>query len=319
MTRAPNSAPTRVVFAGTPDFAVPSLRALHAGGVTIAGVFTQPDRGRGRGRTPTPSPVKACALELGLPVYQPDRISADPAVIGALSPDLLVVVAYGQILSQAVLDQPRVDVVNVHASLLPRWRGAAPIQRAIEAGDAQTGVAIMRVVHALDAGPVFHSLALPITPDHTAATLHDELARLGAEALMQALPGIADGSRVPEAQDPAGVTYARKIAKAEAAIDWSQSAEQLARRIRAFNPWPVCDAGLDGERVRFWHAHSLPDADAAALADAPGTVMCAGPDGIDIATADGVLRVTELQAPNRKRLSAAAFANGVRLDGARFT
>ncbi len=310
------AADPRIVFAGTPEFAVPSLAALHAAGADIVTVYTQPDRRAGRGRRPTPPPVKRCAAELGLVVRQPERIHDDLPALRELAPDLLVVVAYGQILSREVLAVPRVDSVNVHASLLPRWRGAAPIQRALEAGDAVTGVSIMRVVHALDAGPVFAVRETPIGEDDTAATLHDRLARLGAEALVAALPGIAAGSLPAREQDPSRVCYAARLDKAEARVDWGDAAAQIARRIRAFNPWPVCTAELDGATLRLWHARSLPAPSTASAP--PGTVVAAGAEGIDVVAGDGgIVRITRLQAEGRRPLPAADFVNARPLGGAR--
>jgi methionyl-tRNA formyltransferase len=310
----------RVVFAGTPNFAVPTLLALSSAPVELAGVFTQPDRPAGRGKALTPSPVKEAALAQGLSVYQPERIRDDVPVLTALRPDLLVVVAYGQILSQAILDVPAVDVVNVHASLLPRWRGAAPIQRAIEAGDAQSGVAIMRVVRELDAGPVFLMRSTPIRATDTSLTLHDRLATLGAEALMEALPGILNGTLAPVEQAADAVTYASRIDKAQARIDWRAPAAEIERRVRAFAGWPVCETMLGDKRVRIWASRVVAQpASGASTGAEPGTVIAANAAGVDVATGAGVLRLTELQLPGRKPLSAEAFLNATALTGARFS
>jgi methionyl-tRNA formyltransferase len=252
-------------------------------------------------------------------VRQPDRISRHVDDFAALRPDVLVVVAYGQILSRQVLAVPRRDVVNVHASLLPRWRGAAPIQRALEAGDAQTGVSIMRVVHELDAGPVFLTRSTPITAADTGGTLHDRLAALGADALVAAWPGIVSGDLVPVAQDEAGACYARRIEKAEARVDWAVPAEEIVRRIRAFNPWPVCETRLGDERIRLWCAEVRSSESPAAPPPPPGQVLRAAGEGVDVAAAPGIVRVTELQAQGRRRLPARDFLNAIALDGARFT
>src|SRR5690625_975320 len=247
------SAPLRVVFAGTPDFAVPCLQACRADGVELAAVYTQPDRRAGRGRQLAASPVKQAALATGLPVEQPLSLKTAEAqeTLAAWRPDLLVVVAYGLILPQAVLDMPRLGCWNVHASLLPRWRGAAPIQRAIAAGDSETGVCLMRMEAGLDTGPVLLARRTPIHADETGGSLHDRLAGLGADVLAEGLArAVADD--VPEAEPQAadGATYARKLNKTEAHLDLERPATELARLVRAFNPWPVADLELNGERVR---------------------------------------------------------------------
>lgn len=314
---APEGADPRIVFAGTPDFAVPSLEALVAAGYRPVAVYTQPDRPAGRGRRLTPPPVKQAAEAHDLPVRQPPRIRDAVDELRALAPDLLVVVAYGQLLTQAVLDVPALDTLNVHASLLPRWRGAAPIQRALEAGDAVTGVAIMRVVLELDAGPVFAVRETPIEATDTAATLHERLARLGAEALVASLPGIIAGTLPAKAQDPTAVTRAERLAKAEARIDWRQPAVVIDRRIRAFNPWPVCQTTCDGAVLRVWFSTlGPPEAAAAAPAGArPGTVLSAHAQGVDVLTGDGVLRLLALQAAGRRRLPAGEFLKAMPLAG----
>ncbi|NLB13651.1 MAG: methionyl-tRNA formyltransferase, partial [Gammaproteobacteria bacterium] len=243
----------RLLFAGTPDFAVPSLRAALQGGDVLA-VLTQPDRPAGRGRQPQASPIKQVALEHDVPVLQPQTLrDADvQAQLAAFAPDLLIVVAYGLILPQAVLDIPRFGAWNVHASLLPRWRGAAPIQRAIEAGDTETGVCLMQMEKGLDTGPVLLRAATPIHPDDTGGSLHDRLAQLGAETLANGLAQLrqSDATLPSEVQDHAQATYAHKLDKAEAKLDWQQPAAWLARKVRAFSPWPVAEALLAGERLR---------------------------------------------------------------------
>lgn len=310
--------PLRIIFAGTPDFSVPCLHALRAAGQETVAVYTQPDRPAGRGRKLSPSPVKEAALALGLPIFQPQTLR-DEATIHALQAhkaDLMVVVAYGLLLPRAVLDAPRLGCVNVHASLLPRWRGAAPIQRAILAGDSETGVTIMRMEAGLDTGPLYLIRRLPLDLRETGGGLSDKLSRLGAEALVEALPGIADGSLVPSPQDDSQANYAHKLAKAEAEIDWSRPAVEIDRLIRAFDPWPVAQTRLEGVSLRLWGCE--PTARVAPAASAPGQVLAAGKAGIDVATGAGVLRLTRLQPPGKKPVSAAEFLNARRLDGARF-
>lgn len=307
------STPLSIVFAGTPDFAVPPLEALLCGRHRVVAVYTQPDRPAGRGRQLTASPVKVRAMAAQLPIEQPLNFK-DPAAIERLAayrPDVMVVVAYGLILPRRVLEIPRLGCVNIHASLLPRWRGAAPIQRAILAGDDETGVNIMLMDAGLDTGPVLLEARTPIGPRDTAATLHDRLSRLGAELLPQAIDGLASGALQPRAQPEFGVTYAHKIQKEEAHIDWRKSAVELDRQVRAFNPWPVADTLLDGEQVRVWEAEPLPQS-----ASAPaGTVISAGNEGIDVAAGTGVLRLKRIQAAGRKPVSAAEFARARPLQG----
>jgi methionyl-tRNA formyltransferase len=300
----------RIVFAGTPEFAVPCLRAAAAKGEVVA-VYTQPDRPAGRGRGLTPSPVKLEAVQRGIPVHQPEnfRSAESKATLRALKPDVMVVVAYGLILPQSVLDIPEHGCWNVHASLLPRWRGAAPIQRAIEAGDTRTGVCLMQMEKGLDTGPVLLAQALDIGPRETGGQLHDRLAELGAKVLSDALGLLRATIQLPPHPQPAeGVTYAHKLDKAEARLDWSQPATALANKVRAFNPWPVAEAQLAGERVRIHAALALDEAHAAA----PGTVLRAGRDGIDIACGRGVLRLETLQREGGKPISAQDYRNARR-------
>jgi methionyl-tRNA formyltransferase len=310
--------PLRIIFAGTPDFSVPCLHALRAAGQEIVAVYTQPDRPAGRGRKLSPSSVKEAALTLGLPIFQPQTLRDEAAIhaLQAHKADLMVVVAYGLLLPRAVLDAPRLGCVNVHASLLPRWRGAAPIQRAILAGDSETGVTIMRMEAGLDTGPLYLVRRLPLDLRETGGGLSDKLSRLGGEALVEALPGIADGSLVPSPQDDSQANYAHKLAKAEAEIDWSRPAVEIDRLIRAFDPWPVAQTRLEGVSLRLWGCE--PTARVAPAASAPGQVLAAGKAGIDVATGAGVLRLTRLQPPGKKPMSAAEFLNARRLDGARF-
>lgn len=296
----------RLLFAGTPDFAVPSLRAALAGGEVLA-VLTQPDRPAGRGRQPQASPVKQVALEHGVQVLQPEtlRDAAVQAQLAAFAPDLLIVVAYGLILPQAVLDIPRFGAWNVHASLLPRWRGAAPIQRAIEAGDAETGVCLMQMEKGLDTGPVMLRDSTPISPDDTGGSLHDRLAALGAHVLAEGLARLRQsGAPLPaEPQDHALANYAHKLDKAEARLDWQHPAAELARKVRAFTPWPVAEATLDGERLRIHRA------DAIEAGGEPGTIIAAGREGIDVACGHGALRLLTIQRDGGKPLAAADYLN----------
>ena len=300
----------RIVFAGTPEFAVPCLRAAASKGEVVA-VYTQPDRPAGRGRGLTPSPVKLEAVQRGIPVQQPEnfRSAESKATLRALKPDLMVVVAYGLILPQSVLDIPEHGCWNVHASLLPRWRGAAPIQRAIEAGDTRTGVCLMRMEKGLDTGPVLLAQALDIGPRDTGGQLHDRLAELGAKVLSDALGLLRATIQLPPHPQPAeGVTYAHKLDKAEARLDWSQPAARLANKVRAFNPWPVAEAQLAGERVRIHAALALDETHDAV----PGSVLRAGRDGIDIACGHGVLRLETLQREGGKPISAQDYRNARR-------
>ena len=309
--------PAAIAFAGTPQFAVPALRALVDARFTVPLVLTQPDRPAGRGRQIAPSPVKALALECGLDVRQPERIPAAPPADSSWGarPDVLVVAAYGLLLPPWLLDWPRVAAVNIHASLLPRWRGASPIHYAILAGDAETGISIMRMVSKLDAGPVYAQERLPIAPTDTTAQLHDQLAAMGADLLLSSLPGILTGTLEAEPQDETDVTYAPKIGKAQAKLDWRREAEVLVRQVRAFNPWPVAEASLDdGRTLRVWSAVSL---DASSTAP-PGTVIAAGTDGIDVATGKGLLRIEVLQPPGSRPMDASDYLNAHSLSERRF-
>ncbi|KAF1690235.1 methionyl-tRNA formyltransferase [Pseudoxanthomonas taiwanensis] len=300
----------RTVFAGTPEFAVPSLRAAAARGEVVA-VYTQPDRPAGRGRALAASPVKREAVARGIPVFQPQtlRDAAAREQLRALQPDLMVVVAYGLILPRAVLEIPRFGCWNVHASLLPRWRGAAPIQRAIQAGDPETGVCLMQMEAGLDTGPVLLERRTPIGAEETGGQLHDRLAELGAQVLADGLGLLRAGIRpVPRPQPEEGVTYAHKLDKAEARLDWSRPAAELARTVRAFHPWPVAEARVAGERLRI-HAATALDLDHAA---APGTLLGASREGIDIACGQGVLRLRTVQRDGGRAITAADWLNARR-------
>lgn len=302
----------KLIFAGTPDFAVPALAALIAAGHEVALVLTQPDRPAGRGMKLKASPVKLLAAQHGLPVLQPATLkdAAVQAQIAAVGADAMIVAAYGLIIPAAVLAMPRHGCYNIHASLLPRWRGAAPVQRAIEAGDGETGICLMRMEKGLDTGPVLLSQRTPIGANETGGQLHDRLATLGAQVLADGLGLLRAGMRpVAQPQPDVGVTYAHKLDKAEARLDWTQPAEVLARKVRAFNPWPMAEAQLAGERVRIHGAVALP----LAHAHAPGEVLLASRDGIDVACGDGALRIRVLQREGGKAITAADYLNARRL------
>jgi methionyl-tRNA formyltransferase len=309
----------RIVFAGTPEFARPALAALLASRHRVVGVLTQPDRPAGRGLELRASPVKQLALAHGIAVDQPVTLKTveGRAQLGAWQPDLLVVVAYGLILPQAVLDLSPLGCLNIHGSLLPRWRGAAPIQRALLAGDAETGVAIMRLEAGLDTGPVYVERRLPIAGDATAGDVHDQLATLGAEALLETVNALAAGTAVARPQPSEGVTYAHKIDKAEAAIDWMRSAEEIARQVRAFNPWPVAYTTLAGEPLKIHLATAAPDASRSAEPATPGQVLGANDLGLLVACGSGVLAIGKLQRAGKRPVSAREFANAVPLAGLR--
>ncbi|EMH0547199.1 methionyl-tRNA formyltransferase [Enterobacter hormaechei] len=300
----------RIIFAGTPDFAARHLDALLKSGHQIVGVFTQPDRPAGRGKKLMPGPVKVLAETHGLPVFQPAslRPEENQKLVADLNADVMVVVAYGLILPKAVLDMPRLGCVNVHGSLLPRWRGAAPIQRALWAGDAETGVTIMKMDVGLDTGDMLYKLACPITAEDTSATLYDKLADLGPQGLIETLQQLADNTVTPEVQDEAQVTYAEKLSKEEARIDWSLSAAQLERCIRAFNPWPMSWLMIDEQPVKVWKA-SVINGNASAE---PGTIIDASKNGIQVATGEGVLNLESLQPAGKKAMSAQDLLNSRR-------
>jgi methionyl-tRNA formyltransferase len=297
----------RIIFAGTPEFAARALAALIAAGHTILLVLTQPDRPAGRGMKPHPSAVKQLAVEHGLPVLQPTSLKdaqAQAALI-QVEADVMVVAAYGLLLPQAVLDIPRHGCLNIHASLLPRWRGAAPIQRALLAGDRETGITIMQMDAGLDTGAMLSRAPLPIESDDTAQTLHDKLAALGAATIVMALQQLAQGDLRGEAQDEAQVTYAGKLQKSEAMLDWNKSAAKLERAVRAYNPFPVASARLDGEVIKIWRAKPVAEAPGT-----PGEIVKVGRDGILVRCGDGALLIEEVQKAGGKRLAAAQFLAG---------
>lgn len=303
-----------IIFAGTPDFAVPTLQMLLDNGYPICAVYTQPDRPAGRGRHDTASPVKQLAQQHGLRILQPVSFKEAGAIeaLQALNADLMVVVAYGLLLPQAVLDAPRLGCVNLHASLLPRWRGAAPIQRALLAGDAETGITLMRIELKLDAGPMLRKAATAIGTNETGGELHDRLAQIGADTLRDALPDLLADRLTAETQDEALVSYASKLSKAEALIDWQQPATQIERLVRAFNPWPVAETRYQGQQLRIWRAKALSDSAQAA----PGVTRVNG-HNLLVACGTGMLCLEEVQLPGGKRLPVAAFLNAHALDGQR--
>lgn len=300
----------RIVFAGTPDFAAQQLRTLLASEHQLVAVYTQPDRPAGRGKKLTASPVKQLATEHSIPVYQPPTLKAaeSQTQLAELSADIMVVVAYGLLLPQAVLDLPRLGCINIHASLLPRWRGAAPIQRAIEAGDTISGITIMQMEAGLDTGDMLVKAECPILSDDTAGALHDRLAELAGPATLEALGQLHSGQAQPQPQDDQHSTYAAKISKAEAALDWRRSAQELARQVRAFNPFPIAFMRVDDQDapIRVWAAQAL-DTNSS---EPPSTVVAVAPTGIDIACGEGILRLTSLQLPGKKSLPVADLLRG---------
>ena len=322
----------RLGFAGTPEFAIPALEALVRSRHTVAGVFTQPDRPAGRGQALQPSIVKRRAMEFGLSVYQPVsfKTSEAAAMLRDLQLEALVVVAYGLILPAAALALPPLGCFNIHGSLLPRWRGAAPIQRALLAGDSMTGVTIMRMESGLDTGPMLMARDVPIGAADSAGTVHDKLARLGGELIVDALDALADGEVSETPQPDVGVTYAAKINKAEALIDWREDAVSIMRRVHAFNPWPIAETRWDGAQLRVWDAEVVEEAagvtggsQARAVGQSsgltPGSVLAATSAGVDVVCGRGVLRLLRLQLAGRKPLAAAEFIKAQRLAGASFS
>lgn len=305
----------KIAFAGTPEFAAVALKAILDAGFQVPLVLTQPDRPAGRGMQLQPSPVKQLALVHGIPVDQPEKLRTpeQQAMLAACGADVLVVAAYGLILPQVVLDLPRLGCLNIHASLLPRWRGAAPIHRAIEAGDAETGITIMQMEAGLDTGPMLLTQALPILTTDTTASLHDKLAALGGEMIVSALHQLAAGALSATPQPEIGVNYAHKIDKREALLDFRLSAETLARKLRAFYPFPGGAATINAQTIKLWAGEAI------AGAAEPGTVVRADAGGVDVACGEGILRLTRLQKPGGKQLAAADFLRGFAIEaGNRF-
>ncbi|MEB8432564.1 methionyl-tRNA formyltransferase [Cocleimonas sp. KMM 6892] len=303
----------KIVYAGTPDFAVPALQSLINSGHKVVAVYTQPDRPAGRGRKVQFGPVKQVAVDAGIPVEQPLSLKDEDAqqILSAYDADVMIVAAYGLILPQAVLDMPRYGCLNIHGSLLPRWRGAAPIHRAIETGDTETGVTIMQMALGLDTGDMLLKRTCPITAEDTSQTIHDLLSSDGAEALLEVLDLIEKDELEPVIQDDALTTYAEKLNKAEAEIDWSQSAKDIDLKIRAFNPWPVAFTLLNGKPLRIYMSKVVEENND----QKPGTVISESSEGIVIATGDGVLSFSRLQLPGKKAMDVKDFINGQSLMG----
>ena len=316
---SPPASPLKIVFAGTPQFAVPALQFLLNSPHRVIAVYTQPDRPAGRGQRLAPSAVKVAAAGAAVPVEQPATLRDGQAAarLAAYAPDLMVVAAYGLILPPEILAIPRLGCLNIHASLLPRWRGAAPIQRAILAGDSETGICIMRMEAGLDTGPVLLERRIQIGADETGAQLHDRLSLLGAQALVAALPGWAARTLEARPQPLEGVSYAQKIRRSEGRIQWDRPARDIDRQIRAFNPWPIAHTQWRDEVVRIWRASPL-DAQLA-KAGVPGTVLSASAHGIIVAAGEGCVNITELQLAGRKTVQAGAFINAHAISGEVFT
>ncbi|MDO6562353.1 methionyl-tRNA formyltransferase [Amphritea sp. 1_MG-2023] len=299
--------PLRILFAGTPDFAAASLQALIDAGHQVIGVYTQPDRPAGRGRKLTPSPVKKVALENNLAVYQPLNFkqAEDRQQLAALQADLMVVVAYGLLLPKAVLEAPRLGCINVHASLLPRWRGAAPIHRSLLAGDSETGVTIMQMDEGLDTGAMLLKRTCPIHSSDTSGELHDRLAIIGAQALLDSLPDISHQTITHEIQDDSQACYAHKLEKAEGLIDWQASANDIARHVKGLSPWPVAFTTLNGETLRVWYAEATAETSTAT----PGSVIGCDKKAIMVATGKGTVRLLKIQLPGSKAMDTSAVLN----------
>lgn len=299
----------RIVFMGTPDFSVPSLQTLVAEGYRVVGVVTQPDRPRGRKQELTPPPVKEAAMELGLPVFQPDRLRNPENVRQLLEwkPDLIITAAYGQILPREILESPRYGCINVHASLLPKYRGGAPIHHALIQGERETGVTIMYMVEALDAGDLLASRSIPIKEEDDVGTLHDKLAQLGAQLLIETVPALLEGKVQPVPQDDNRATYAPNIRREDERIDWNRSAQELVNQIRGLRPWPVAFTLWKGKPLKIWKAEPVSVRESAA----PGTVLSQAEEGVIVATGEGgALRIQELQPAGKRRMTAEEFFRG---------
>ncbi len=298
----------RIIFAGTPEFAAVALQALLNGPHQIVGVYTQPDRPAGRGRKLTPSPVKVLALEHKIPVYQPSTLkdTLQQATLADLKADVMVVAAYGLMLPEAVLSAPRYGCINIHASLLPRWRGAAPIQHAIFAGDRETGITIMQMDAGLDTGAMLHLCRCPVSTSDTGSSLHDHLAKVGATAITRVLEQLPQYQSMAQPQNNDLTTYATKLNKSDAAINWQRAALQIEHQVRAFNSWPVAYTDLQDIRVRVWMAHALQSVQHAAT---PGTILASTAQGLDVACGEGVLRLESIQLPGARALSVAQVLN----------
>ncbi len=303
----------RVVFAGTPEFSVPCLQALQQREVEIVAVYTQPDRVAGRGKKLQQSPVKQFALTAGLDIFQPESFKHTTVKeqLKTLQADIMVVVAYGLILPQSVLDIPRLGCVNIHASLLPRWRGAAPIQRAIEAGDSQSGVCLMQMEKGLDTGPVLSCKTYQLRPNETGGSLHDTLSTLGAALLSENLDALLNRELPALEQATAGVSYAQKLSKQETQVDWTMPAQAIVNKIHAFNPWPVVSTGVQDRAIRLLRATVV---DSIKQKGSAGEIVALSPAGIHVCSGDGVVGITELQKPGGKILSAGDFLNGFPLE-----
>ena len=315
------SKPLRLIYAGTPEFSVPALRALNAAGHEIVAVLTQPDRPAGRGQKMHASPVKRVALELGLDVLQPIslRKAQSKKEIRALKADVMVVAAYGLLLPQSVLDMPRLGCLNIHASLLPRWRGAAPIHRAIEAGDVLTGITIMQMDAGLDTGDILSMHSIKISPQDTSQSLHDKLSDCGAEAIVDSLKNLDAGLIKPQAQDAELANYAHKLHKSEAQIDWSESVEMIERKVRAFNPWPCAFSKIKDKNLKIWRAEII---DTQQLPNDHlqfGKVIQSSSEGIQVQTGQGVLNLLEIQMAGKKRLPVEQFVNATDLSSECFS